>query len=223
MRTYVCAQCHVEYYFRGEGKYLTFPWDKGLTIDDIERYYDEYGFKDFTHAESGAPLLKMQHPEFELFTTGIHYQAGVSCADCHMPYKREGAIKISDHWVRSPLLNIAGSCMTCHRASEQELRERVERIQDRTYSLLVRAEEAIIAAIDAIKAAKEAGASDEMLQEARLLHRKAQLRWDFISAENSMGFHSPQEAARILGEAIDYARQAELSALRAKLALSPTQ
>jgi nitrite reductase (cytochrome c-552) len=87
----------------------------------------------------------------------------------------------------------------------------------------VRAEEAIIAAIDAIKAAKEAGASDEMLQEARLLHRKAQLRWDFISAENSMGFHSPQEAARILGEAIDYARQAELSALRAKLALSPTQ
>jgi nitrite reductase (cytochrome c-552) len=223
MRTYVCAQCHVEYYFRGEGKYLTFPWDKGLTIDDIERYYDEYGFKDFTHAESGAPLLKMQHPEFELFTTGIHYQAGVSCADCHMHYKREGAIKISDHWVRSPLLNIAGSCMTCHRASEQELRERVERIQDRTYSLLVRAEEAIIAAIDAIKAAKEAGASDEMLQEARLLHRKAQLRWDFISAENSMGFHSPQEAARILGEAIDYARQAELSALRAKLALSPTQ
>ncbi|MFN3332065.1 MAG: ammonia-forming cytochrome c nitrite reductase subunit c552, partial [Caldilinea sp.] len=86
MRSYVCAQCHVEYYFAGEGKELVFPWEKGLNIDDIERYYNEYGFKDWTHKETGAPMLKMQHPEFELFTTGLHYQSGVACADCHMPY-----------------------------------------------------------------------------------------------------------------------------------------
>jgi nitrite reductase (cytochrome c-552) len=52
------------------------------------------------------------------------------------------------------------------------------------------------------------------LQAARALQRKAQWRLDFVSAENSMGFHAPQEAARILAEAIDYARQGELQVAR---------
>ena len=47
MRTYVCAQCHVEYYFAGDNKLLTFPWEQGLNIDDIDAYYDAYGFKDW--------------------------------------------------------------------------------------------------------------------------------------------------------------------------------
>ena len=55
MRTFVCGQCHVEYYFKGPEKRLTYPWDKGLKVDDILAYYDEVKFKDWTHAESGAP------------------------------------------------------------------------------------------------------------------------------------------------------------------------
>ena len=60
------------------------------------------------------------------------------------------------------------------------------------------------------------GASDESLKGPRDLQRKAQWRLDFIAAENSTGFHAPQEAARILGEAIDYARQGQILALSAQ-------
>jgi nitrite reductase (cytochrome c-552) len=213
MRTYVCAQCHVEYYFLGEDKVLTFPWSQGLTIDAIESHYDGYGFADWTHAETNAPMIKIQHPEYELWSTGIHARSGVACADCHMPYMRVGAVKISDHWVRSPLVNLGQACQTCHNWPEEELRARVVIIQDRTAGLLRRSEEALLSAIEAIVAARQAGASEAALEEALLLHRSAQLRWDFISSENSTGFHSPQEAARVLAEAIDLARQAELKAV----------
>ncbi len=214
MRSYVCAQCHVEYYFLGDNKILTFPWSKGLTIDDIEKHYDEYGFKDWTHKETNAPMIKIQHPEFELYSTGLHAQSGVACADCHMPYVRDGAVKVSDHWVRSPLTNLNKACQTCHRQDEAVLKQRIITIQDRTAGLLRRSEEALLAAIDAINAAQSAGATDAELAEARQLHRRASMRWDFISSENSTGFHSPQEAARVLADAIDYARQAQLSAER---------
>ena len=214
MRTYVCAQCHVEYYFQGENKVLTFPWTEGLNIDDIERYYDNAGFKDWTHKETGAPMLKMQHPEFEMFTSGLHYQSGVACADCHMPYVREGSIKVSDHWLRSPVVNINASCQTCHNYSEDELLARINTIQERTASMLRSTEEALLAAIDTIVAAREAGATDEELAEALALHRSAQMRWDFVSSENSTGFHSPQESARVLGDSMNLARQAELAAYK---------
>jgi len=158
--------------------------------------------------------LKAQHPEFELWNQGIHARSGVACADCHMPYTREGAIKISDHHVRSPLLNIARACQTCHRFPELELRSRVEAIQDRTKGLMVRAEEAVLALIRAIDDAQKKNAPAESLDSARKLHRKAQWRLDFVAAENSMGFHAPGETARLLAEAIDYARQGETEALR---------
>lgn len=214
MRSYVCAQCHVEYYFKGEGKYLTFPWDKGMEVDSIEAYYDEIGFKDFVHETSGAPIIKMQHPEFELWSTGIHAKSGVSCVDCHMPYERVGSVKVSNHWIKSPLRNINNACQTCHKWSEGELVNRIKTIQDRTFETMNKSELAIIDAINAIKKAKDAGATDEQLKEARKLHRRAQLRWDFIAAENSMGFHSPQETLKTLANAIDYARQSQLEAER---------
>lgn len=221
MRTYVCAQCHVEYYFKGENKVLTFPWSQGLTIDDIEAHYDNYEFKDWTHAETGAPMIKIQHPEYEMWSTGIHAQAGVSCADCHMPYMREGSVKVSDHWVRSPLENVNNACQTCHRVSEEELKDRIINIQNTTAGLLRHSEEALIAAIDTIVAAKAAGATDEDLAQAYQLHRSAQLRWDFVSSENSTGFHSPQEAARVLANSLDLARQAELAAWRVLVKYDP--
>jgi nitrite reductase (cytochrome c-552) len=218
MRTYVCAQCHVEYYWQKSDLYLTFPWAKGLSVDSIEAYYDEIHFKDWEHGETNAPMIKMQHPEFETWSSGIHARSNVSCADCHMPYYRDGAIKITDHWIRTPLENINLACLTCHRQSETEMRDRVLQIQDKTYEQLKRAENAILTAMDVMKQAKSAGASDEELAVAKNFHRRAQMRWDFVSAENSMGFHSPQETARVLGDAIDYGRQAEIAAYRILLA-----
>lgn len=215
MRSFVCGQCHVEYYFKGAGKLVTYPWHKGLKVEQIESYYDEQDFTDWTHAETGAKVLKAQHPEFEMWNQGIHARSGVSCADCHMPYQREGAIKVSDHQVRSPMLNTARACQVCHRFPEEEIQGRVKAIQDRTKALMDRAENALMAQYDAMKAAKDRGVPAEKLAEAKALQRKAQWRIDFVNAENSLGFHAPQEAARILGEAIDYARQGQLSAVQA--------
>jgi nitrite reductase (cytochrome c-552) len=215
MRTYVCGQCHVEYYFKGEGKMLTYPWHKGLKVEQIEAYYNEIGHVDWKHAETGAPMLKAQHPEFELWSQGVHARSGVACADCHMPYMREGAVKITDHHIRSPLLNASRACLQCHHFTEQEMIARVEAIQDRNQALMNRAEEAVLALMDSVKAAKQRGADPAALEPALTMHRKSQWRLDFISAENSMGFHAPQEAARILAEAIDYARQGQVLATQA--------
>lgn len=212
MRTYVCAQCHVEYYFAGDDKLLTFPWADGLNIDDMDGYYERIGFADWTHAETNAPMIKIQHPEYELFTTSLHYDSGVACADCHMPYIREGGVKISDHWIRSPLTNVNASCQTCHNIAEEDLEARIINIQSNTAELLRLSEEALLEAIDTIVAAQDAGATDEALAEARDLHRRAQMRWDFVSSENSTGFHSPQESARILAVSIDMAHRAQQSA-----------
>lgn len=215
LRSMVCGQCHVEYYC-GPKTTLFFPWNKGLKVEQIESYYDGYKFADghrffdWQHAKAGTEILKAQHPEFETWSQGIHARSGASCADCHMPYVREGAIKISDHQVRSPLVNISRSCQTCHRFPEAELKARVEIIQDRTHILMSRAEDAIVALIQDLDAARKAGVSAAKLQPAMELHRKAQWRLDYVNAENSMGFHAPQETARILAESIDYGRQGQL-------------
>jgi nitrite reductase (cytochrome c-552) len=226
MRSFVCGQCHVEYYCSTKMP-LTFPWGKGLKAEEVEAFWDETkfpdgkAFVDYAHKETGAPVLKAQHPEFELWSQGIHARSGVACADCHMPYMREGATKVSDHWVRSPLLNINRACQTCHRANESEMQARVDVIQSRNYSLLQRGGAAIVDLINAIVAAKAAGATQEQLAPALTLQRKAQWRLDFIAAENSMGFHAPQEAARVLGEALDYARQGQVAVLQMAVALAP--
>ena len=221
MRSFVCGQCHVEYYC-GNAMPLEFPWSRGLRVEDEEAHWNATTlpngsrFYDYKHRETGAEILKSQHPEFELWSQGIHSRSGVACADCHMPYQRDGATKVSDHWVRSPLLNVNRACQTCHHIEEQEILARVDAIQDRNFDLLQRAGQALMDQLDAIQAAKGAGATDPKLQEALEFQRKAQWRLDFIAAENSMGFHAPQEAARILGEAIDYARQGQVVALKAK-------
>jgi nitrite reductase (cytochrome c-552) len=211
MRSFVCGQCHVEYYFKGPEKRLVFPWAKGLNVEKMLEYYDEVGHKDWTHAETGADVLKAQHPEFENWNQGIHARSGVACADCHMPYQREGAFKISDHHVRSPLLNINRACQTCHKWSEQEMKARAEQIQDRTMQLRNVAMDALVALIGDIKAARAAGATDEQLAGARKFQRHAQFLLDYCEAENSMGFHAPQEVARVLGLSIDRSRQGQVS------------
>ncbi len=219
MRSFVCAQCHVEYYCATKDT-LFFPWSRGLKAEQIEEEFDNYVFPDGTpffdyqHAETGAPLYKAQHPEFELWSQGIHARSGVSCADCHMPYERQGAMKVSSHWVRSPMLNINKSCQVCHNVPEDELRDRVQTIQSRTKSLIERAAVAMTEMLDAILQAKAAGATPEQLAPIFDLQKKAMWRLDFISSENSRGFHADQEAARILGESIDFSRQAQVRALQ---------
>ncbi len=227
MRSFVCGQCHVEYYCSSKMP-LTFPWGKGLRVDDVERFWDETVFPDgekfydYKQAETGAAILKAQHPEFELWSQGIHARSGVACADCHMPYMRDGASKVSDHWVRSPLLNVNRACQVCHHFSEEEILARVDVIQQRNHDLMQRAASALMDMMDTVVQAKSGGATEAQLAPALDLHRKAQWRLDFIAAENSMGFHAPQEAARVLGEAADFARQGQVAALAA-MAAPPAQ
>jgi nitrite reductase (cytochrome c-552) len=266
-RSYVCGQCHVEY-FCGKGQTIFFPWAEGLKVEEMEHLYDGLQvngkrFKDWTHAETGMEVLKAQHPEFEMWSQGIHARAGVACADCHMPYMRDGAQKISEHWVRSPLLSPNRACATCHPNTDDELKARVEGIQDRHFALMTRAGQAAVAMIDAIVAVRKpyddkhrevaAARARETLakkddfakasredQEKRLaaetktnlltlwrevvdkdpaikelgeLQRAAQWRLDMVAAENSMGFHAPQEMARLLAESIDLSRQAQIKAV----------
>ena len=213
MRTVVCANCHVEYYFAGEGKYLTFPWSDGTDVYSIIEYYEALGFKDWEYPEAGTPMLKAQHPEYEFFTAdSTHYKAGVSCSDCHMPYVREGASKYSTHDVHSPLLNPEQACGQCHTDSEYVVR-RVNVIQEQVATTKIATEDAIVDAINAIKlAAANPNVDQELLNQARNLHRKAQFMWDFVSAENSTGFHNPEYALKLLADSTNFARQAQMLA-----------
>ncbi len=217
MRSYVCGQCHVEYYFKGPEKRLVYPWTKGLKVEQIYDYYTEAGHKDFVHQETGAPVLKAQHPEFEMWNQGVHARSGVACADCHMAYKREGGTKISDHHVQSPMLNINRACQGCHHFPEEEMKSRVEQIQGRFFRSRNVAMDALMELIADLKKARAAGASDADLKTGWEFQRRAQFYLDMVEAENSTGFHAPQEALRILLESVDNSRKGQLAARALKL------
>jgi nitrite reductase (cytochrome c-552) len=210
MRAFVCGQCHDEYYFKGPEKRLVYPWAGGLEIEKIMQYYDDAGFKDWVHKDSGAPVLKAQHPEFEMWSQGTHARAGVTCVDCHMPEAKSGDQTITDHWVRSPLLNVKNACLKCHKGTEQEVKARAEAIQDKFFTMRNEAMDATVALIQDITAAAKAGKGDKELEGPRYLQRRAQFFLDFAEAENSTGFHAPVEAVRIMGESINFARQGQL-------------
>lgn len=216
MRTVVCANCHVEYYMVGDAKVLHFPWDNGTRIDQILDYYEELEFSDWTYPGTDTPMLKAQHPEYETFTAGsTHFNAGVACADCHMPYTRDGAVKYSNHNIHSPLLAPEAACGQCH-TDVDYVTTRVAAIQDQVFNAKIALEDALVDAITALKAAVADPDSDPaLLDEARFLHRRAQFMWDFVSAENSMGFHNPEYSLAIIAEATDLARQAQMKAAQA--------
>ncbi len=226
MRSFACGQCHVEYYCANKDV-LTYPWDRGLKMEQLERVWEEKTFPDGTpfydyeHRETGAKIFKVQHPEFELWSQGIHARSGVSCADCHMPYEKQGAMKVSNHRVDSPLNNLNTACQTCHNVREEQLVERIGRIQQTTREQLERAAGAMTDMLDAILEAKASGASETDLAPLHALQRKAMWRLDYISSENSRGFHAPQESVRILAESIDYSRQAQAGALQLRAPQPP--
>ncbi|MFO7579124.1 MAG: ammonia-forming cytochrome c nitrite reductase subunit c552 [Nitrosomonas halophila] len=208
MRSYVCAQCHVEYYFREGTQELIFPWAQGMTIEAISNYYDAIDFSDWQHAETGVGLIKIQHPNFELHTQGVHAANNTSCADCHMPVIQDGGMHVTEHWIRSPLLQLEAACMSCHDGSSERLAERSLRLQSNTLGLLALTESALTALMDAIQLAQKRAYTGAPLEAALLAHRQAQLRWDFIDADASKGFHASAEAIRMLIDAIAIAREA---------------
>ena len=213
-RSLVCAQCHVEYYFKGDGKYLTFPWDKGISVEQIEEYYDSYQFTDWKHSLSKTPMLKAQHPDWEISQMGIHAQRGISCADCHMPYKSEGGVKFTNHHIESPLHNINASCQICHRESEEELTKNVYDRQNKNFELRIQAEDMLVRAHIEAKKAWELGVTEEEMRNILTLIRHAQWRWDFATAGHGSSFHAPLEIARILGTSIQRSQEARLQLAR---------
>lgn len=235
-RTLVCAQCHVEYYFthpdNGPKLRPVFPWDNGMNPEDMYEYYKGHGkkdangkpgpFADWVHAVSKVPMIKMQHPDYETFQDGPHGAAGVSCADCHMPYQRMDGKKMSSHWMTSPMKDKEmRACRQCHADKTPEyLRERVLYTQKKTYDQLIKAEALSVKAHEAVRLAnaysgERAPDYDALMAEAREMVRKGQLFWDYVSAENSVGFHNPAKALNTLmvsmessQKAVDLATQA---------------
>ncbi len=210
MRSLVCAQCHVEYYFKGPDKYLTFPWDSGFSVERMEAFYDNANFTDWVHAVSKAPMLKAQHPDFEVFKMGIHGQRGLACADCHMPYRTQGGQKFTDHHIQSPLNNIANSCQVCHRESADELRRNVEERQDKILETRIQLEDVLVRAHYEAKAAWDAGVDSTTMAPMLRLIRRAQWRWDFATAGNGNAFHAPVEVARMMANGINFAQESRI-------------
>ena len=229
MRSLVCAQCHIEYYFDSYTKHILFPWDFGLTVEDMEKFYDRPTFTvpgkdgpvsnqpyfDWIHTLSKAPMIKTQHPDWEVYLLGTHGKRGVACADCHLPFKSEGGMKYSDHQIMSPLKNIAGTCGNCHRDSEANLRAYVEDNQDRVNEIRNRVEPELVKAHLMTEALLKSGKLTETSDEIKVVHkllRQAQWRWDFGVAGHGNSFHSPVETARILAASLDKTRLAQLEA-----------
>lgn len=217
MRSLVCAQCHVEYYFdKREGKddYLTFPWDNGMSVEEMEEYYDSFGFYDWIHQLSRAPMIKAQHPGYETYLTGIHAERGVSCADCHMPYKSEGGVKFTDHHIQSPLNNVENSCQVCHREKTLTLIKNVYDRQDKIIENRNKLEELLVRAHVEAKMAWDLGADEETMEPVLMDIRHAQWRWDYAAAAHGASFHSPVETGRVISTGIAIAQEGRLKLSR---------
>lgn len=239
MRSLVCAQCHVEYYFQdakfGPRAKPVFPWDLGMDPENVYEYYDDHGsttragfedhFIDWTHAASDAPMIKIQHPEYENWYDGPHGAAGVSCADCHMPYRRlDGKKKISSHLWTSPLKTVDGikrACGQCHTDKTPEyLKERVIYTQQKTWNQLLAAQDLSVKAHEAARLAREYTGDkhpeyDRLMIQARERIRKGQMFWDWVSAENSVGFHNPAKSLETLARSQQYSQEAVNLAMQA--------
>ncbi|OJV31922.1 MAG: ammonia-forming cytochrome c nitrite reductase subunit c552 [Bacteroidales bacterium 36-12] len=222
MRSLVCAQCHVEYYFKGDDKYLTFPWDGGMTVEAMEAYYDNAEYADWTHSLSRTPMLKAQHPDYEIFLLGTHAKRGLSCADCHMPYVSEGGIKYSNHQIMSPLKNISSTCQTCHRDTEDNLRNYVYEYQDKALEIRDRVEKELSKAHIMAKTAWDKGVVETKMKDALKLIRQAQWRWDFAVASHGASFHAPVETQRILAHSLDRSMLAQLELQKILFSLGVT-
>ena len=224
MRSTVCAQCHVTYNIPknkdGQSVGLYFPWQYGkwggITVEDvIKKIRSDETVMEWKQTVTGFKMGFIRHPEFEFWTNNsLHFKAGASCADCHMPYVVSGVYKVSDHRVMSPVQADMKACKQCHAESAEWLRERVFAIQDRTVSLMVRAGYAtatVAKLFELTHKAKEAGKpiDQALYDKAKDFYEEAFYRSLFMGAENSVGFHNPPEGLRILGDSIAFAATAQ--------------
>lgn len=219
MRSLVCAQCHVEYYFdktkfKKKTPYVTLPWANGTSAEDMEEYYDKKKFKDWTHKLSKAPMLKAQHPGYEVYLTGVHADRGVSCADCHMPYKSVGGVKYTDHKIQSPLNNVANSCQVCHREESGKLIANVIERQDQIIENRDKLEELLVHAHVEAKFAWDKGAKEDQMSDILQDIRHAQWRWDYAAASHGGSFHSPVEISRVISTGITIIQEGRLKLAR---------
>jgi nitrite reductase (cytochrome c-552) len=224
MRSIVCAQCHVTYNIIKDSDMkstgLFFPWQGSrmgnISIENIiKKIRSDPSYLEWKQGVTGFKLAFLRHPEFELMSNNsVHWKAGAACADCHMPYTRIGAYKVSNHRVTSPLKTEMRACVQCHSESPEWLKEQVEAIQDRTVSLMLRAGYAAATAAKLFEKTHTAQAAGKNIDKAfydkaRDFYEEALYRVIFIGAENSVGFHNPTEAARILGDALAFAGKSE--------------
>ncbi|SHO48433.1 ammonia-forming cytochrome c nitrite reductase [Desulfopila aestuarii] len=221
MRTLACAQCHVEYYFKktewtdkdGNKKtagVVTLPWDNGLSAEAMEKYYDDINFSDWTHGISKTPMLKAQHPGYEIYSTGIHAKSGVSCADCHMPSKKEGDETFSDHHIASPLATDDIVCVGCHDQDAEVIKAVVEEKLERKEQLMEIAMDNLAKAHLEAGKAWEVGATEDEMKDILTDIRHAQWKWDYSIASHGSFFHAPEETLRLLAVANETAQQARL-------------
>lgn len=212
--TLQCAQCHVEYNCNPgldptTGKRIGFedartnyfPW---VNVFDIKKAYDDLQFRDFKHAVTGAALIKVQHPETEVFWQSRHEQAGVQCTDCHMPkLHRPDGTTFTSHWQTSPRRYLKETCLRCHSDwSEADATYRIDAIQEYTRGKIRKAEFWLARLIDTFDTAARAGVAEQVLQAARAQHDTAHVLWEWWTAENSDGFHHPEQAREALGQSI---------------------
>lgn len=225
MRSLACAQCHVEYYFKktpwtdkdGNKKtaaVVTLPWAKGLSAEAMEEYYDEINFKDWTHKISKTPMLKAQHPGYELFKTGIHARSGISCADCHMPSISKDGQMYSNHNLQSPLNHIESICIECHDQSAEEFRTVIEQKLQRKEQLMEFAMDNLAKAHLEAGKAWELGATEIEMADILKDIRHGQWRWDYSIASHASFFHAPDETLRLLAVANNLAQNARLKLAR---------
>jgi nitrite reductase (cytochrome c-552) len=185
-----------------------------MSVEAMEEYYDEIEFADWTHKLSRAPMLKAQHPGYEVYLTGVHAKRGVSCADCHMPYKSEGGMKFTDHHIQSPLNNVANSCQVCHREETASLIEDVYERQDRIIENRDKLEELIVRMHVEAKTAWDLGATEEQMNDILTDIRHAQWRWDYAAASHGGSFHSPVETGRVISTGITVAQEGRIKLAR---------
>ena len=227
MRSLVCAQCHVEYYFdktRVEGaSFVALPWKNGMKVEDMEAYYDNMEFSDWTHKLSRAPMLKAQHPDYEIAQMGVHADRGVSCADCHMPYKSEGGQKFTDHHIQSPLNNVQNACHVCHREEAGKLVENVYERQRKSLESRQKLEEALVKLHIEAKKAWDLGATEEQMKPVLMDIRHAQWRWDYAAASHGGSFHAPVEMGRVISSGLNIAQEGRIKAARVLANLGYTQ
>nr|WP_234977485.1 ammonia-forming cytochrome c nitrite reductase [Ferrimonas marina] len=210
----VCAQCHVEYYFTPGETFVKFPWDLGTQTEDMEQYYDNIQFADWTHALSKAKMLKAQHPGFETTITGTHGRNNVSCTDCHMPRVEKDGKRFTDHNVGNPFDQFEFTCGRCHEQSKDDLEAVVAGYKEMVNEAKLKAEKQLVHAHFEAKAAWDAGATEGEMQEALTAIRHAQWRWDMAIASHGIHAHNPSEALRLLASSLERSADARSALAR---------